>query len=202
MPITFGDRLTNLRTKTKLTQRELGEKLKTSRSQIAQWENDNSASIPSKHIISIAKFFSVSTDYLLGLSDEPSPNVSLQAINKKTGLTLEALKSLVRFKENDHVYKNETMRTDKCTTLSNVLSSRAFLEIVTSLMLIEKSDTLSPLYDVVALNDPGNGYYDCRLTPESLFDLQTLRLIKTLKEIRDGIVNNELYENDDFFLDL
>jgi hypothetical protein len=57
------------------------------------------------------------------------------------------------------------------------------------------------VYDIAALNDPGKAYYDCRLTPESMFDLQALRLITTLKEIRNGTVNNEFYENDDFFLD-
>jgi hypothetical protein len=44
----------------------------------------------------IADYFKVSTDYLLGRTDEPSPSLDIQAIHKKTGLSEKAIEELAQ----------------------------------------------------------------------------------------------------------
>ena len=64
----FGDKVKNLRLSYKLNQVQLAEQLNVSKQTISNWENNNI--LPSVDmLINIARFFSVSTDYLLELDD-------------------------------------------------------------------------------------------------------------------------------------
>ena len=57
-----------MRVEHNLSQRELGLKIKVSQAAIARWENN--LQIPNIDVaIVVAKFFNVTTDYLLGLED-------------------------------------------------------------------------------------------------------------------------------------
>jgi len=65
----FGKRLRALRKKYKLTMKEFGEKFSLAESTISGYENGNRK--PDMDILSkFADFFNVSTDYLLGRTDE------------------------------------------------------------------------------------------------------------------------------------
>lgn len=64
----FAERLKELRMETGLSCLDLGKKIGVSNAAISRWEN-NKADITSDNLIVLAKFFSVSTDYLLGLED-------------------------------------------------------------------------------------------------------------------------------------
>ena len=62
-------RLRNLRNESNLTQKKIAEMLNVTVSTFSHWECDYQE--PSfKDLISIGKFFNVSTDYLLGLEDD------------------------------------------------------------------------------------------------------------------------------------
>ena len=64
----FSDRIKNLREQTNLTQADLAKKLNITRSAVNAWELGLSA--PSTaFVVELAKLFSVTTDYLLGLDD-------------------------------------------------------------------------------------------------------------------------------------
>ena len=64
----FGDRVKHLRTSHNLSQVQLAEQLKVSKQTVSNWENNNI--LPSvEMLISIAEYFSVSTDYLLELDN-------------------------------------------------------------------------------------------------------------------------------------
>ncbi|MBQ8389215.1 MAG: helix-turn-helix transcriptional regulator [Clostridia bacterium] len=65
--VNIGKRLKEAR-KGKATQLEIAELLLTTQQQISKYENDIQE-IPCRHIISLAKYLNVSTDYLLGLTD-------------------------------------------------------------------------------------------------------------------------------------
>lgn len=70
--MSFGNVLKKLRQDSNLTQDELAKKINTSRSNIANYENDKN--MPSVDILDkISKIFNCSTDYLLGKSDIRNP---------------------------------------------------------------------------------------------------------------------------------
>jgi transcriptional regulator with XRE-family HTH domain len=65
----FGERLKELRKQKGLTQKQLGEEIEQAQSTIVYWEkNEQEPSISS--LVKLCKFFEVSADYLLGLTEE------------------------------------------------------------------------------------------------------------------------------------
>ncbi len=61
-------RFKSVRTENGLTQAQLGEKLSVSQDTVSLWETGKS--VPTaEYIVAFCKLFSVSADYLLGLSD-------------------------------------------------------------------------------------------------------------------------------------
>ena len=52
----------------KASQLEIAELLYTTQQQISKYENERQES-PGRHIITLARYYNVSTDYLLGLTD-------------------------------------------------------------------------------------------------------------------------------------
>lgn len=78
---------------TDLTQEALANALGVSRPTLIGWlEGKNLPDILS--LEKIARYFGVSADYLLGLSDTESPDISVRAAAEYTGLTEEAVKRL------------------------------------------------------------------------------------------------------------
>ena len=65
---TFGTRLRNLRNEKNISQSKLAIELNVGKSIISLWELDECEPTISK-LISIAKFFGVTIDYLAGLED-------------------------------------------------------------------------------------------------------------------------------------
>lgn len=64
----FSTRLKELRTENKLTQRDLAKAVGLSQNAINMWENNNR--VPNANaVIALAKYFHVTTDYLLGLEE-------------------------------------------------------------------------------------------------------------------------------------
>lgn len=66
----FGERVYKLRKERKLTQKELGEIVGLTHKSISTIESGLCTTTFGK-LVMLAKFFDVSTDYLLGLTDEP-----------------------------------------------------------------------------------------------------------------------------------
>ncbi len=64
----FAERLKSLRKEQNLTQQKIAEKLNISRGSYAQWEAQRTQP-SSKSLETLADFFNVSTDYLLGNSN-------------------------------------------------------------------------------------------------------------------------------------
>lgn len=71
----FGIKFRRLRTAQDMTQQELANKLKVNRATISSYET--SALYPSvSMLVAIARYFNVSTDYLLGLTEEQNFDMS------------------------------------------------------------------------------------------------------------------------------
>lgn len=64
----FAERLKNLRTEKGLTIQALARELKIGSSSLCRWENSQ-ADIKGAQLIILAKYFNVSTDYLLGFDN-------------------------------------------------------------------------------------------------------------------------------------
>ncbi|MCQ2526648.1 MAG: helix-turn-helix domain-containing protein [Lachnospiraceae bacterium] len=88
----FGTRVKYLREKAGLSMDQLATKLGVSKSRVNMWEN--SGTIPRGDVlIQLAKYFEVSTDYLLGNDDESSvssTNAQLSALQRNLGKLNEA----------------------------------------------------------------------------------------------------------------
>ena len=99
--MSFGKNLKEIRQKNNLTQEELAKKINTSRSNIANYENDKN--MPSVDILEkISQLFDCSIDYLLGKSNSSNFNKDEQdfrfAYHKETeGLTDEEISDALRF---------------------------------------------------------------------------------------------------------
>lgn len=65
---TFGKRLRDLRKEKGLSMKQLAIKVGIADSCISRWENEQTV-VNAEQLIIFAKFFNVSTDYLLGLRD-------------------------------------------------------------------------------------------------------------------------------------
>ena len=64
----FAERLRELRTQYNLSMKQLASKLNVTDAAISNWENDiNEPKI--SYLIDIAKFFDVTSDYLIGLEE-------------------------------------------------------------------------------------------------------------------------------------
>lgn len=75
MIIKIAERIKELRQKRNLSQKELAKTFKVSRDAINAWEMG--LSIPSsKRILEIAIYFNVSIDYLFGIEDDLTINIS------------------------------------------------------------------------------------------------------------------------------
>ena len=67
-----SDRLVEWRKKRKLTQEQLAVKVKTTKATVSNYENGHSVP-PHETLVAIADVLGVSTDYLLGRTDDPTP---------------------------------------------------------------------------------------------------------------------------------
>lgn len=92
-----GKIIKELREKKGESQEQLAEALQApNRETIARWEN-GSRDLKREHIIAIAKHFNVSTDYLLGFSDNPTTDPDITNACNTTGLNEEAVKKLNKY---------------------------------------------------------------------------------------------------------
>lgn len=105
-------RLKELRIEKKMNQKELADKLGYKQNTISQWENDKRF-MDTETLRTVANFFGVSTDYLLGESD-----IREELPNKKESITdelSENKKALLTFAE--------TVPEDKAAMILQVMKS-------------------------------------------------------------------------------
>lgn len=69
----FGDRVRAIRQDCKMTQEELGTRLGASRTWITDLENNKQRGLSADTVVRFARALGVSADYLLGLTDDPTP---------------------------------------------------------------------------------------------------------------------------------
>ncbi len=80
--MSFGSRIKTLRIEKRMSQAELASALGVSTNAVSQYETDKRFP-DQKCIVKICRFFDVSSDYLLGLSDIPRASASLTKLSKQ-----------------------------------------------------------------------------------------------------------------------
>lgn len=91
----FKKRFKELRIQTHKTQEELANDLGISRGAVSYYENGDR--VPDiKTLYCIADYFDVTSDYLIGLSDNSTQDLSIQDICQKTGLSDKTINNIVK----------------------------------------------------------------------------------------------------------
>lgn len=95
--MTLGERLKALRSERGVSLGKLEKAVNITASTLGDYENDNKN--PSiERLKRLAEFYGVSLDYLAGLSEARSVNISIRQICKKTGLSEDAINTLINMK--------------------------------------------------------------------------------------------------------
>ena len=115
----FAKRLTNLREKKNLYQKDIAEIFNVEQATVSNWEKGKR--IPdSEMLIKLANFFEVSVDYLLGNDTPPTDN-------EKELKEIEALKQLLI--RNDFMHSSEDLSKDEVDKLMKfVNANKEFLK--------------------------------------------------------------------------
>ena len=93
MALTIQERLKDLRVERGLTLEQLAEQTHLSKSALGSYEAEDFKDISHYAIIKLAKFYGVTADYLLGLSETKNhPNADLADLHLSDGM-IELLKS-------------------------------------------------------------------------------------------------------------
>ena len=103
LPSTTRDRLQDLMKSRGVTQTSLAEAIGCSISMLSRFCAGQIDRLSDENIVRIAKFFNVSTDFILGVVDEPDrKNYDIS----EPGLSVQAAKNLYSGKVNSDVLKN------------------------------------------------------------------------------------------------
>lgn len=70
LKLTIQERLKDLRIERKLTLEQLAEKTGISKSALGKYETEEYKDMSPFNLVTLAKFYGVSTDYLLGLTEQ------------------------------------------------------------------------------------------------------------------------------------
>lgn len=128
----FKERLKELRLKNELSSAEvlskkivekLGEKNYISPNTLRQYEKETTPK-NFKYIEILSNFFNVSTEYMQGLTDEPTTKIDIKAINEKYGLTEESLKNLERWNNLEKYFLKELNLKSPINTINKILSEK------------------------------------------------------------------------------
>ena len=76
----YAQMLKNLREDKDLYQKDIAKIIQTSQSYYAQYENGKRP-LPVEHLITLAKFYNVSADYILCLTNDPTPHWTVKNDN-------------------------------------------------------------------------------------------------------------------------
>ena len=104
----FPERLSDLMKEKGLTQQNLADSLGVKRQTISLYKSGQSMP-DAKTLRDLAEYFNVSSDYLLGLSDVQSADISVKGICENTGLSVEAVEMLCSLKKLDFADCSETL---------------------------------------------------------------------------------------------
>ena len=198
----FAQRLIQLREDNNITQQTLADDLEITRQSLSLYEKAD-RTINIDLLYKIAKYFDVSADYLLGLTDNKTNDIIVKAICEYTGLNDEAVESLADFANIDYSEPdpNETpegremilkIALNNFKIRNDFIASDWFWSIIE---YISKLDILSEQWEKAATNEvlaeiKGNNAH--------CFLIETLELSKECDVIR-YLITEEINEYINFY---
>lgn len=118
----FPLRFRNLSEKSSYTMEEMAQAFSTTRQTVRNWQTGET--VPDViSICCIAKFFGVTTDYLLGLTDTPTLNTDIREISDYTGLWGGAIAQL-------HIEKSSDLQEGLAEFLSYLATHKETTKLV------------------------------------------------------------------------
>ena len=136
----FGERLKQLRREKNLTQAQLAERVGVSKTSANLYES--ATRVPDIQVLArYAKELEVTSDYLLGLSDNRTQETA--AIGDKLGLNDESIEHLIKYVE----YRNGSDDFEKKSDVIIYQNSDEIIETIN--MMIGNPALLSAIYDYI-----------------------------------------------------
>ncbi len=155
----FSERLIKLREEKGLMRQKAADELGISRASLEYYEKGKR--VPDiETLYNIAKHFGVSTDYLLGRTDNKTLDTELQAVCEYTGLNEEAIKSLKKAFAGDPLgclskCENQEYRK-KCFKVLNWLLSAGYIEKIIDKLLLLRLDSKYYIDDLKKTVEPND----------------------------------------------
>ena len=201
----FPTRLRDLRKEKGVSQQECADTIGVVKSTLGLWENGDT--LPdARSLAQMAEYYGVSADYLLGLSDVKSPDVSIQKMCELTGLSEQTVEELIR--------NNESAEDVDMGLADDVqLEHRRLLDAVNTLVYYQPfllADIAEYLYfrfehfetdSKIRINTGGKIHsvgkygdrstYAFQVTGEQLADIKLLEIEAALKDLRKGIIDKD-----------
>lgn len=142
---TIGQRIGYIREMKGLTQQSLADVMSVPRTNVRNWENDQ-REVKYETIVALTNALDVSADYLLGLSDNPTRDESIDGACRCTGLSQKAVQYLRSVKESG----------GSIESVSSILEAKQFHRLIKELDGMAFSlDQLSwPIEFLSGLNEP------------------------------------------------
>ena len=153
--ITIPERLKDLRTERGFTLEQLSEATGISRADLGKYEADDFKDISPFSIAALAKFYGVSADYLMGLTETKNhPNTELEALHLGDG-AIEVLKDgqfnhrllseLICHKDFQRLMLDAEIYVDRIADM-RINDMNAVLETVRQMVLAKREDSANDLY--------------------------------------------------------
>lgn len=177
----LGQRLIKLRETKKMTQVELAKDLGITRSSLSLYELGE-RTINTDVLYDIAKYFNVSADYLIGLSDTQSLDTDLQAVCKYTGLSEESIKKMKGEFDIDYEISMESDSTTLAEVLNCVFCSDVFWDMIWDWVEIQnKSDEY--------INSYGNKIWTSMSMIAEIFEIPSMQVLRLMNLERNEMEN-------------
>lgn len=147
----FSKRLKELRKNRNMTQKDLANELGVSMGSIGFYENQERT--PDIDFLnSVADFFDVSTEYLLGRTDVKSMDLEIKEISNKTGLSEQSIENIIKIKSsprNSVFFDDEVLcEYSRIDILNYLFIDRFFIMLLDDMCkLIHASKIKKELYE-------------------------------------------------------
>lgn len=202
MNITTGMRLNDLIIEKGVTADYVAKQLNISKATISDIINDVDKGYSYKYFVKIAKYFDVSVDYLLGLTDVATTDKDLQYICDYTGLNEQVVTIFNSIFANNNYYGFSLRFNEACKknpnlpqiTANKILSSRFFLNLI-DFMIIQESLN-SDIASCLNLIERNADYNECSKYI-NLCDEQDLNIYRAQTDVFELLKSKMNYNSDD-----